>query len=274
MRFLFPLLVSVMIATLFVSFYARLPPPLPLSTSESDWPKVSRPDRFPATSGLMSEITQSPLPDPVQTPSTVESQLAVEAQASEIPPKIESAADAASKISAKSELAAEPAPESLAQTEPTSELSPKPEPAAEPAPESLTERTPEISAKAEPAAPWAAKAPEILAKTEPADRTAPEVSAKLEPVARATPEVPEKLRPVTRATPEVPAKPRPVTRAREVPPKTIASARAASAQTPPVKKGVTGEQLYRESHPWLLDTESFINQLFFGPAHRIFSKSN
>jgi hypothetical protein len=239
MRFLFPVLVSVMIATLFVSFYARLPPPLPFSTSESDWPKVSRPNPFPATSGLMSEITQSSVPAPVQIQSAVESQSAVEAQASEIPPKIESAAEAASEISAKAEPAAEPAPESLAQTE----------------------HTPEISAKAEPAAPWAAEAPDILAKTEPADRAAPEVPAKLEPVARATPEVPAKLRPVTRATPEVPAK-------------TKVSARAASAQTPPVKKGVSGEQLYRESHPWSLDTESFINQLFFGPARGTFSKSN
>ena len=34
MRFVFPVLFSVMIAMLFVSFYARLPPPLPFSTSD------------------------------------------------------------------------------------------------------------------------------------------------------------------------------------------------------------------------------------------------
>jgi hypothetical protein len=38
MRFVFPVLFSVMIALLFVSFYARWPSPLPFSTSESDLP--------------------------------------------------------------------------------------------------------------------------------------------------------------------------------------------------------------------------------------------
>ena len=39
MRFAFPVLLSVMIAMLFVSFYARWPPPLSFSTSEIRSPR-------------------------------------------------------------------------------------------------------------------------------------------------------------------------------------------------------------------------------------------
>ena len=52
MRFVFPVLISVMIAMLFVSFYARLPPQLPFSISESDLPKPSRPNPIQVLSTL------------------------------------------------------------------------------------------------------------------------------------------------------------------------------------------------------------------------------
>jgi hypothetical protein len=61
MRFVFPVLFSVMIAMIFVSFYARLSPPLQLGTSESDLPKPSRPNPLPV-------VTATPAPAPDVTP--------------------------------------------------------------------------------------------------------------------------------------------------------------------------------------------------------------
>ena len=61
MRFVYPVLFSVMIAMLFVSFYARLPSPLPFSTSESDLPKLSRPNP-------LQVLSAPPAPAPDVTP--------------------------------------------------------------------------------------------------------------------------------------------------------------------------------------------------------------
>ena len=53
-----------MIAMLFVSFYARLPPPLPFSTSESDLPKPSRPSPLQVLSA-----PTAPAPDVTPKPA-------------------------------------------------------------------------------------------------------------------------------------------------------------------------------------------------------------
>lgn len=61
MRFVFPVLISVMIAMLFVSFYARLPPQLPFSISESDLPKPSRSNPIQVLSTLPApDVTPEP----------------------------------------------------------------------------------------------------------------------------------------------------------------------------------------------------------------------
>ena len=63
MRFVFPVLFSVMIAVIFVSFYARLPPPLQLGTGESDLPKPSRSNLLPvvtATPAPVADVTPEP----------------------------------------------------------------------------------------------------------------------------------------------------------------------------------------------------------------------
>jgi len=102
MRFVFPVLFSVMIAMLFVSFYARLPPPLPFSTSESDLPKPSRPNPLQVLSA-----PPAPTPDMTSPPvlaSAVQTQSAVEAQtAAEILAEIEHAAQAAPEVPTKFE---------------------------------------------------------------------------------------------------------------------------------------------------------------------------
>ena len=61
MRFVFPVLFSVMIAMIFVSLYARLAPPLQLGTGESDLPKPSRSNPLPV-------VTATPAPAPDVTP--------------------------------------------------------------------------------------------------------------------------------------------------------------------------------------------------------------
>ena len=78
MRFVFPVLISVMIAMLFVSFYARLPPQLPFSISESDLPKPSRPNPIQVLSTLpapdvtpepaLAAVAATPAPAPDVTP--------------------------------------------------------------------------------------------------------------------------------------------------------------------------------------------------------------
>ncbi|MGB8039841.1 MAG: hypothetical protein WCF39_17375, partial [Pseudolabrys sp.] len=78
MRFVFPVLISVMIAMLFVSFYARLPPQLPFSISESDLPKPSRPNPIQVLSTLpapdvtpeaaVDAVAATPAPAPDETP--------------------------------------------------------------------------------------------------------------------------------------------------------------------------------------------------------------
>src|SRR5262245_1219444 len=177
MRFVLPAVGSVIIALLFVNFYPPLRSPLRFSTIESDWPRVSGPNRLQdltATPGPMPEITSPPVLAPaVQLQSGVEAEAALEG-----PVKIEPAAEAAPEVPAK--------------IEPSSEV------------------TPEAPVKGEPAAE---AAPEAPLKIEPAAEAAPEVPAKIEPAAEAAPEVPAKIEPAAEAAPEVPVKVEPPARA-------------------------------------------------------------
>jgi hypothetical protein len=92
----------------------------------------------------------------------------------------------------------------------------------------------------------------VPVKVEPAAEAAPEAPVKIKPAAGGAPEVPVKIEPAAEAAPEVPVKMEP-------------PARAARAQAPRMKKRVSSsQQLYRQNDPWSLDTESFINYLFFG----------
>jgi len=110
MRFVFPVVGSVIIALLFVNFYPPLRSPLRFSTIESDWPKVSHPNRLQILTpspGPTPEITSPPVLAPA-----VQTQLAVEAEAAtEIPVKVEPAAEAAPEMPLKVEPAAEAAHE-------------------------------------------------------------------------------------------------------------------------------------------------------------------
>ena len=68
MRFVCPLLFSVMIAVIFVSFYPRLLPPLQLGTSETALPDPSRPNPLQvvrATPALAPDVTPEPKLDAV-----------------------------------------------------------------------------------------------------------------------------------------------------------------------------------------------------------------
>jgi len=104
MRFVFPVLFSVMIAMLFVSFYARLPPPLPFSTSESDLPKPSRPSPLQVLSAptapapdvtpepALAAIAATPAPAPDVTPESALAAAPKAQLAPEVLPKVKPAA--------------------------------------------------------------------------------------------------------------------------------------------------------------------------------------
>ena len=107
MRFVFPVLISVMIAMLFVSFYARWPAPLSFSTSESDLPKPSRPNPLQVLSAppapapdvtpepKLDAVAATPAPAPDETPEP-KFDAAPKAQlASEVLPKVKPAAGSA-----------------------------------------------------------------------------------------------------------------------------------------------------------------------------------
>jgi hypothetical protein len=141
MRFVFPMLFSAMIAMLFVSFYARLPPPLPFSTSESDLPKRSG-------SNPLQVLSAPPAPAP-----DVTSEPALAAVAATLTPA--------------PDVTPEPALDAVAATPaPAPDLTPEPKldaVAATPAP--APDLTPEPKLDA---APKAQSAPDVLRKVEPA----------------------------------------------------------------------------------------------------------
>jgi hypothetical protein len=141
MRFVFPVLLSVMIAMLFVSFYARWPAPLSFSTSESDLPKPSRPNPLQVLSA-----PPAPVPDVAPEPK-LDAVAATPAPApDEIPePKLDA-------------VAATPAPAPDETPEPKLDAV-----AATPAP--APDETPEPKLDA---APKAQLAPEVLPKVKPA----------------------------------------------------------------------------------------------------------
>src|SRR5262245_9858290 len=82
MRFVFPVVGSVIIALLFVNFYPPLRSPLRFSTIKSDWLKVSYPNRLQAltpTPGPTPEMASPPVLAPtVQTQSAVEAEASIE----------------------------------------------------------------------------------------------------------------------------------------------------------------------------------------------------
>ena len=141
MRFAFPVLLSVMIAMLFVSFYARWPSPLSFSTSETDRPKPSRPNP-------LQVLSAPPAPSPDVAPE----------------PKLD--AVAATPAPAP-DATAEPALDAVAATPaPAPDLTPEPKldaVVATPAP--APDATPEPKLDA---APKAQSAPDVLRKVEPA----------------------------------------------------------------------------------------------------------
>ena len=98
MRFVFPVLISVMIAMLFVSFYARLPPQLPFSISESDLPKPSRSNPIQVLSTLPApDVTPEPALDAVAATPAPAPDDALEPALTAAPkvPKVKPAADSA-----------------------------------------------------------------------------------------------------------------------------------------------------------------------------------
>src|SRR5215475_4443750 len=101
MRFVFPVLFSMMIVMLFVSFYSRLPPPLSFRTSESDLPKLSRPNP-------LQVLSAPPIPAPEVTPEpALDAIAATPAPAPEVTPEPALAAVAATPAPAP-ELTPEP----------------------------------------------------------------------------------------------------------------------------------------------------------------------
>jgi hypothetical protein len=156
MRFVFPVLFSVMIAMIFVSFYARLSPPLQLGTGESDLPKPSRPNPLPV-------VTATPAPAPDVTPEPkLDAVAATPAPAPDVTPEPALAAVAATPAPAP-DVTPEPA---LATPAPAPDVTPEPAlaaVAATPAPAPDVTPEPQLDA-----APKAQFTPVVLPKVKPA----------------------------------------------------------------------------------------------------------
>jgi hypothetical protein len=141
MRFVFPVLFSVMIAMIFVSFYARLSPPLQLGTGESDLPKPSRPNPLPVVTATpapapdvtpepaLAAVAATPAPAPDVTP---EPALATPAPAPDVTPEPALAAVAATPAPAP-DVTPEPQLDAAPKAQLTPVVLPKVKPAAGPA---------------------------------------------------------------------------------------------------------------------------------------------
>ena len=155
MQFVFPVLFSVMIAMLFVSFYARWPSPLlPFSTGESDLPKPSHLPTSRYTSPY-SAATPAPAPDVTPEPK-LDAVAATPAPAPDVTP--EPALDAVAATPAPApDVTAEPALDAVAATPaPAPDVTPEPAldaVAATPAPAPDVTPEPKLDAVAATPAP-------------------------------------------------------------------------------------------------------------------------
>src|SRR5262245_6078772 len=160
MRFVFPVLFSVMIAMIFVSFYAWLSPPLQLGTGESDLPKPSRSNPL-----LVVTAASAPAPDVTPLPVLV-AVAAAPAAAPDVAPEPALAAVAATPSPAP-DVTPEPALAAVAATPaPAPDVTPEPALAAAAAtPTPAPDVTPEPQLDA---APKAQLTPVVLPKVKPA----------------------------------------------------------------------------------------------------------
>ena len=214
MRFAFPVLLSVMIAMLFVSFYARWPPPLSFSTSESDRPKPSLPNP-------LQVLSAPPAPAPDVTPEPkLDAVAATPAPAPDVAPEPKLDAVAATPAPAP-DVAPEPKLDAVAATPaPAPDVAPEPKldaVAATPAPAPDVAPEPKLDAVAATPAPAPDVAPEpkldaVAATPAPAPDVAPEPKLDAAPKAQSAPEVLRKVEPTAgRARAEAPPKKKRVT---------------------------------------------------------------